>query len=250
MTEQNTSYGATAVAEPPVPPLPTFEEAADDGNRKKLMAVGAAAGVLVLLIVAFFLMRSGGGSEEAFAPIKHGTPPATSGGKSAAVDKPVTLPKTYKGAVGRDPFKPRYTPPAPATDPTLTGTDTGAGSPITVTNPPVVSVPPTTSGDGTTPTTGDGTTTEPSLAGYAPVWVGLVKVQGTKSATFVVGYSNGKRTKTVQFADVAAPTNSLRTTFGKVFALLSIQDGTATLQFGDGAPFDLEPGYANRHFVG
>jgi hypothetical protein len=226
-----------------------YEETAEDGNRKKLLAVGAAVGVLVLLVAAFFLMK-GGGSDETFAPIKRGTPATTTDGKGTTADKPVTLPKTYKGAVGRDPFEPRYTEPVAPTAPDTTGTTDVPGTPISVVNPPVVSVPPTTTGGEPTTTTGGGTTTEPSLAGYAPVWVGLVNVHGTQSATFVVGYSNGKRTKTVRFDDIAAPTDNLRSTFGKVFALLSIQDGTATLQFGDGEPFDLKAGYANRHFVG
>ncbi|MDQ1696839.1 MAG: hypothetical protein QOJ03_2192, partial [Frankiaceae bacterium] len=81
-------------------------------------------------------------------------------------------------------------------------------------------------------------------------WVELVSVKGTSSATFVVGYSNGKKSRTVQYSHVAAPTSSLGTTFGGVFALLSVQDGTATVQLGDGTPFDLAPGFGNRHFVG
>ena len=54
----------------------------------------------------------------------------------------------------------------------------------------------------------------------------------------------------MSYVNVAAPKNSLRTAFGKVFALLSIQDGTATVQYGDGSPFDLAPGAANRHPLG
>jgi hypothetical protein len=241
MTEQTTSYGATAVATPPAPPMaPEYDEAADNGNRNKLLAVGAAAGVLVLLIVAFFLMKGGGSTDPEFG-VAPPPPPSSvdGGGKAAVADKPVTLPKTYKNAVGRDPFKALYVAPeqvAPA-EPTNTQPDT--------TTPPAVSVPPTI------PTDGSSTdTTAPPSASYAPVWVALESVQGTKSATFLVGYSNGKKAKQVRFTNVVAPTRTLQTQFASVFALLSIQDGTVTVQFGDATPFDLAPGFGNRHFVG
>lgn len=251
MTEQTSSYGATAVATPPAPPLaPEFEETADNGNRNKLLAVGAAAGVLVLLIVAFFLMK-GGGTDTAM-----GVPPvipgATDGGAKAPVaDKPVTLPKTYKDAVGRDPFKALYVAPveAPA-DPAAVGDGSQTGLPDVPDAPPVVSVP-TDTGTNTDTGTDTGTdTTAPPSANYAPVWIALESVQGTKSATFLVGYSNGKRAKQVTFDDIVAPTRTLQTQFASVFALLSIQDGTVTVQFGDATPFDLAPGFGNRHFVG
>jgi hypothetical protein len=113
-----------------------------------------------------------------------------------------------------------------------------------VTVPPVVSAPET---DGTG--TGTGTTSQPPASSYDPIWISLESVSGTKSATFVVGYSNGKQTKQVRYT-VEAPKRTLQTQFGSVFALLSIQDGTATVQFGDATPFDLAPGFGNRHFVG
>jgi hypothetical protein len=242
MTEQTVPFGGTAVAEPPAPVLPdSYDDEGDGGNRRKLAVVGALVGVVVLLVVAFFMMK--GGSDPAVGSLPPQHPPVGSapGGHAA---KPVTLPKPFKGAVGRDPFKALYNPPAPqaptsgvtggTTVPTVggTGTDTGTtgGNPF-----------PTTGGTGT----GNG-----PAASFAPVWVELVAVKGTKSATFVVGYSNGKKAKTVQYAHVAAPSDSLRTTFAGVFALLSVQDGTATVQFGDGTPFDLAPGFGNRHFVG
>jgi hypothetical protein len=243
MTEQNTSYGATAVATPPAPPLaPEYDDTTDGGSRNKLLAVGAAAGVLVLLIVAFFLMKGGGSGTDPEFGVAPPAPPQSAGkdaGKPAA-DKPVTLPKTYKNAVGRDPFKALYVEPVKA--PTET-TDGSTGTDTTV--PPAVSVPPTTSTDGTSTDT-----TAPPSASYAPVWVALESVQGTKSATFLVGYSNGKKAKQVRFSDVVAPTRTLQTQFASVFALLSIQDGTVTVQFGDATPFDLAPGFGNRHFVG
>jgi hypothetical protein len=243
MTEQN-AFGATAVATPPAPPAPPqFEEsAADDTNRKKLMTVAAAAGVLVLLIVAFFLMKGGGDSVDTALGNPPAPPKASTGGDVApAADKPVRLPRTYKNAVGRDPFKPLYVEPVKAapTEPKPVDTTT---DPLTV--PPVVSTPQT---DGTGSSTD--TTSQPPTSSYDPIWIALESVSGTKSATFLVGYSNGKQTKQVRYT-VEAPKRALQTQFGSVFALLSIQDGTATVQFGDATPFDLAPGFGNRHFVG
>jgi hypothetical protein len=238
MTEQTSQFGGTTLAEPPAPVLPVGnDDSSDDANRRKLAVVGAVAGVLVLLIAAFFLLKGhGSSSDNATGAVVHHTVPAGSSGSTAG-HHPITLPKTFKGAIGRDPFKPLYTPPAPKTAGTGT-TSTGSTS-------------TGTTGTGTSTGTGTGTSTGTTPpASYAPVWVELVSVKGTKSATFIVGYSNGKHSKQTQYADVAAPTHSLRTTFASVFALLSVQDGTATVQFGDGTPFDLAPGFGNRHFVG
>jgi hypothetical protein len=240
MTERTVPFGATAVAEPPAPMLPTgFDDEGDDGSRRKLAVVGAIAGVVILLIVAFFMLKGGGATPAGPIPGAH-APTGTTGGTGHAA-KPVQLPKHYKAAVGRDPFKALYVAPAPKADTT--------GS--TGTTVPTVGGTGTSTGTGTTGSTGTGTGTSTGpAANFAPVWVELVQVKGSKSASFVVGYSNGKRSKTVAFSNVLAPTNSLRTTFASVFALLSVQDGTATVQFGDGTPFDLAPGFGNRHFVG
>jgi hypothetical protein len=83
------------------------------------------------------------------------------------------------------------------------------------------------------------------------VWVELVRTSGTKSATFVVGYSNGKSLITKTFSNVLAPKagSTSGTTFAKRFALLSVQNGEATIQFGDGTPMDIAPGAANRLVV-
>jgi len=82
------------------------------------------------------------------------------------------------------------------------------------------------------------------------VWIDLARVSGTKSATFIVGYSNGKRSKTRTYSNIAVPTSGVRTVFANVFSLLSIQNGTATVQIGDGTPFDLTRGFSNRHYLG
>src|SRR4051812_11098830 len=116
MTEQNASYGNTAVAEPPSPLLPpSYDEGADNSNRSKLLAVGAVLGVLVLLVVAFFLLKGGGSSDQGLpAVVPHAAPAGTGGKGTTPADKPVALPKSYKHAVGRDPFKPLYTAPVAA----------------------------------------------------------------------------------------------------------------------------------------
>jgi hypothetical protein len=197
--------------------------------------VGVALGVLVLAVVAFFLLKSGGSpaaSDSFTAPVHHPAKAAPAGRAPAAV----TLPKVVTAPVGKDPFKPLYVAPKPVDSaPAQSATTTAPATSTTTTTVPAG----TSSG-----------TTAPATASYAPVWIELVSVNGTKSATFVVGYSNGKSLRTTTYKSVLAPTNSLRTDFGSVFSLLSIQDGEATVQFGDGSPFDLLPGASHRHPLG
>lgn len=237
MSEHSALSGATTVAEPPGPLLPSGFEDGDGDSRRKLMIVGAVAGVVVLLIAAFFLLKGGGSSSPAASGVvPHGVAPSSASGGTGQGHKPITLPKAFHGNVGRDPFKPLYTQPVAATGGgTQTGKSTGTGT--------------GTGGGGGAPAPAPSTgPTKP--AKFAPVWIELVSVHGTKSASFVVGESNGKKTRNVAYNNVPVPKNSLRTTFGGVFALLSIQDGMATVQYGDAQPFDLAPGFANRHFVG
>ena len=250
MTEQ-TSFGGLAVADPrdTTQALPLDDEAVDSTDRRKLAVVGAAVAVVVVLIAAFFLMKGGNSADNAAVP-PHVVPPAASTGTQTGVAakpaKAVHLPKTYAGVVGRDPFKALYVPPAAKAD-------NGNGAEGTTTTAPVptggTTVPTGTTGTTTSPTT----TTTGADAGlgpnYVPVWVELVRVSGTQSATFVVGYTNGKRSRTVTYSQIAAPTG-VRTVFASVFSLLSIQNGTATVQVGDGTPFDLTRGFSNRHYLG
>jgi hypothetical protein len=254
MTEQTAPFGGLAVAEPQTALLPVdgTDEAGPD-NRRKLAIVGAAVGVLVLLVAAFFLLKGGGGEVAPVAPhvalpVAGASDGGAKDGAAAAADKPVKMPKPYADPIGRDPFKAQYVAPVAAKTDGGTGTtasgatdSTGASDNVTVTT----SVPGATTGTTTDPTTVTG-----ADAAFAPVWIELVKVNGVNSATFVVGYSDGHKAQTKTFSKVAAPTDGLRTTFAGVFALLSIQDGTVTLQFGDGTPFDLNKGFGSRHFVG
>jgi hypothetical protein len=255
MTEQMFPMGGTAVAEAPVAPvIGGFEDAGEGDNRRKLAVVGAIVGVLVLLIAAFFLLKGGSSPAPAAAAVPAGHSPAGSKPQATHGHKAVTLPKAFKGHVGRDPFKALYAAPvaAEAKTPKVSDPGTGTGS----TDPGTGTT--TGTGTGTTPsvpapTTGNtgGTDTGSAPAkSFTAVWVELVSVKGTKTASFVVGYSNGKRSKTAAFSNIAAPTKNLRTAFAGTFALLSIQDGTATVQYGDSTPFDLAPGFGNRHFLG
>ncbi|MDQ1699399.1 MAG: hypothetical protein QOG34_1262 [Frankiaceae bacterium] len=235
MSQQTFSGPGTAVAEPPAPILPAGFDDEDGGNdnRRKLILVGAALGVLVLAVVAFFLLKGGGSSpasEPSFVVPHH---PAKAAPAAPGAPAAVTLPKVVNSAGGKDPFKPLYVAPVEKVAP--------VSKPAT----------PTTTTTTTTVPAGTSTgTSAPAAASYAPVWIELVSVSGTKSATFVVGYSNGKSLRTSTYKNVLAPTNSLRTDFGNVFSLLSIQEGEATVQFGDGSPFDLFPGASHRHPLG
>lgn len=245
MTEHTVPMGGTALAEPPAPLLPPGnDDTVDAGNRRKLMLVGAAVGVLVLLVVAFFLLKGGGSSTPASSapPVSFHHSQSSSGSSghtTGHVAKPVALPKAFKGTVGRDPFKPLYVAPSPAAAAPASGTGTGTAD--------------ATGNAGTAGAT-DGTqstpVTQPTVQSLGrPVWVELVRVNGTKSATFIVGYSNGKRLTTKTFSNVLAPKGTTGTVFAKQFSLLSLQNGEATIQFGDGTPLDIAPGAANRVVV-
>ena len=60
------------------------------------------------------------------------------------------------------------------------------------------------------------------------------------TATFDVGYSNGKTLRAVRYSNVKAPAAGKQTVFASTFALFRIHDGVATLRFGDGSPFLLD----------
>jgi hypothetical protein len=239
MTEQMVPMGGTAVAEPPAPVLPMdAEESGDAASRKKLLVVAAALAVLVVAVAGYFLTKGGSASNDSFTPPKHGVPAAPAAAHHHAnAAKPLKLPKAYKGHVGRDPFKPLYTAPvaAPSKAPT-TGTTTGTS---------------TGTSTGTGNPTGTTTGTTPTVRPFRPVWVELIRTNGTRSATFVVGYGNGKSFITKTFQNVVVPKagSTSGTTFANRFALLSIQNGEATVQFGDGTPVDIAPGTANRLVV-
>jgi len=245
MTEHMVPMGGTAVAEPPAPAFPMdFDESTEGGSRRKLLIVGAALAVLVVAVAAYFLTKGGSNPTDSGFPVAHGKLPASSAKQHAgtAATKPIKLPNVFKGHVGRDPYKPLVTAPVvlPSTAPS-TSTDGSTSSSTDTTTGTTGSTTGTTTGTGTTPT----------VRPFHPVWIELVRTSGTRSATFVVGYSNGKSliTKTFDNVDAPRPGSTVGTTFANRFALLSVQNGEATIQFGDGTPMDIAPGAANRLVV-
>lgn len=240
MTENTMPMGGTALAEPPAPVLPPGDDdTADAGNRRKLVMVGAVVGALVLLMAAIFMLKGGGSSTPAASgapvlPHPAAAAPSTTHHQAKAT-KPLKLPKAYKGHVGKDPFKPLYV--APVAQASQAPSDGGGDG----TTGATLGAPTDTTTQPTTPTT-------TTSLGH-PVWVELVRVNGTHDATFVVGYSNGKKLTTRTFRGVVAPKGTTGTVFAKQFTLLSIQDGEATIQFGDGTPLDIAPGAANKVVV-
>jgi hypothetical protein len=212
---QQTFTPGTQVAEPPAPLLPEGDAGhGGDDNRRKLQIVGAVVGVVVLAIAAFFLLKGGSSSNNAAGfPVPH----HHAAGTAPAAQPPVVkLPKHVAAPVGRDPFKPLYTAPVAAASPAAGGTTTTTAGTTPTT---------TTSGSGATSTTS---------ATYHPVWVQLKSVTST-TATFDVGYSNGKTLKAVRFTGIR-PLH----TFGSTFELLSIRNGVVTVRYGDGTPFRLD----------
>lgn len=212
MSQQTFIPGGTQLAEPPAPVLPEGDSGqVGDDNRKKLMIVGAALAVLVLAIVGFFLLKGGGSSASDSGFVVRHHPKAAAPAAQAPV---VKLPRHVSAPVGRDPFKALYVAPVAAPKSGSTST----------------SSTPTTS----TTTTSGGSTTTNQAASYHPVWVQMRAVSST-SATFDVGYSNGKTLKAIRFSGVK-PLH----TFATDFELLSIHSGIATLKYGDGSPFQLD----------
>lgn len=225
MSQQTVNFGGAALAEPPAPILPPGDhEGSGTENRRNLMIVGAIVGVLVLGIVAFFLLKAGGSpskSGDGFVAPHHPARPAV-----AAAPAPVTLPKHVAAPVGRDPFKALYVAPAaaPSAAPGSTTTTTASSS---------------TSSTSTSTSSGSGSTSTSTTATYHPVWVELHSITST-TATFDVGYSNGKTLRAVRYSGVKAPAPGSRTTFAGSFALLSIRSGSAVVQYGDGTPVRLD----------
>jgi hypothetical protein len=209
-------------------------------NRRKLFIVGGVAGVVVLAVAAFMLLHGGSSSATpAAAVVPHGhvkpavSAPPKAGGHAAG--KTVKLPKKSKVQAGRNPFTPLITAP-------VTG-GSAAGSTTTVTAP---SAGPTAPVSGSTPTpTPTPTQTTPTSGPLGtPVYLQLLSSKGTRSADFRIGYHHHK----FKQVDVQAPAAgaSSATVFGNDFALLSVKGGVATVQIGDGAPFELTVGVARQ----
>ena len=74
-----------------------------------------------------------------------------------------------------------------------------------------------------------------------PTYIQLTRrLRAATQATFRVGYPHHKFKRFVVDAPTARSDNG--TVFDTEFALLSVKDGNATVQVGDGAPFQLTTG--------
>ena len=76
----------------------------------------------------------------------------------------------------------------------------------------------------------------------APQWIQLKRIHG-RTAVLDVGYRHHKFRR---YAVQAPPPGSQQgTVFDKIFALIGIQNHTATIQIGEDTPFDLTKGVSH-----
>jgi hypothetical protein len=210
----------------------------DDGgaagaNRRKLFIAGGVAGVAVIAVAAFMLLHGGSSpAASSSAVVPHGTVKAPVVAATHAGTKSTKLPKKSKVQAGRNPFIALYT--APVTTGTAVGGTTTVGS--SPTPNPTASAP---AGGPTTPPTAP-----PVGPLGVPTYLQLLSTHGTQSATFRVGYKDHKFKQ--YKVDAPSADSSTGTVFAVDFALIRVKDNIATLQIGDGAPFQLSPGIARQ----
>src|SRR6516164_5147079 len=208
-------------------------EPTDGGNRRRLIIIGAIAGVIVLAAAAYMLLHKSGGSSAPTGVVPHGTPhhaaPAkaktgghsgSKGSKSSKAPAAAAVPKTAKQQSVVDPFAPLVTAPVQT-----------AGGPTSTTSVPASTGSASTSSQSTTSSGSATTTGNTKPSAPSPKWIQLMSVSGS-SATFDVGYAHHQFRR----YHVQMPTSSARqgTVFDTIFALLSIKNGAATVQIGDG----------------
>jgi hypothetical protein len=203
-------------------------------NRRKLFIAGGAGGVVVLAAAAFLLLHHGSSATPTATVVPHGTPkasapPATShsGGKSTT-----KLPKKAKAPAGRNPFNALYVAPTAGTTVGATTTVSNAPTPAPTTTAPAGAPAPTPTPTQTQTTLGD------------PTSLQLLATHGDKSATFLVGYNHNRFKKFVVIAPKGS--SSTGTVFDTEFELIGVQNGEATVQIGDGTPFDLTKGVTRK----
>jgi hypothetical protein len=216
-------------------------EETDGRDRRRLLIIGAIVGAIVLAAAAYLLLHKGSSSPAPLvAPAAAGPASVTTPSKAPKPGKnsgnPKTLPKKANRPDVRDPFNPLVVAPvttggAPASTTTVKAPSAGSGTAPTSTTP--VTTP--TSPSSTTPGTGKSTS-------GGPLWIELMRVHG-RSALFDVGYAHHSFRKFV--VQAPTPSSSQGTVFDKVFALIGVQDGEATLQIGDATPFDLAKGISH-----
>jgi hypothetical protein len=241
MTETSTiSPGSTSTDDGAgMLPMQPDSDGTDGGNRRRLLILGAVAGVIVLAAVAYLLLHKGSSSSPSATVVPHGTvasAPATKPSAATTTHKTTTtksLPKNAKHQLARDPFIPLITAPVSTSGGAVSSTTVPAGSsPSTAPSTGASSPSPNPSSSGKT----SGKTTG------GPLWIQLTGTTAS-TATFKVGYSHHKfRRFTVQAPKASSDQG---TVFAKIFALISVQNGEATVQIGDAAPFILTTGVAH-----
>ena len=217
---------------------------ADGGNRRRLLIIGAVAGAVILAAAAYLLLHKSSSSTPTSGAVPRGvvvvhhTPPA----KAHAAAKSVKKTNGHRGRrspraqPSRDPFAPLVTAPVTTTGGASLLHDRHRTDDRAPTAPSTGTQPVTTPTSGTTTTTGTGKTSG------GPLWIQLTSASG-QTAHFKVGYAHHKfRNFTVQ---APKATSDQGTVFAKVFALISVQNGEATIQIGDGAPFILTTGVSH-----
>jgi hypothetical protein len=244
MTETPIMSGGATATDDGVGMLPSQSDG-DGGeggaNRRRLLIIGTVAGIIILAAAAYLLLHKSSSTTTATvvprgvvkaAPVKPKAVTKTPTHKAAST----TLPKVAKHPVARDPFLALVTAPV-----TTGGT---AASSSTVGAPTTTPTTGTTTGTQpiVTPTTGTTTTTGTGKTAGGPLWIQLISANGT-TAHFKVGYAHSKfRNFTVQ---APKATSDQATIFAKIFALIAVQNGEATVQIGDGAPFILTQGISH-----
>jgi hypothetical protein len=236
MTETSILPITSGDSVPPSSYDPGHDDGDSSGNRRKLLIVGGVVGAAIVLVAAFLLLHGGSSTSGAAATVPHGTftgaaSPAASGSGTGTTTGTTTLPKKGKAAVGRNPFTPLYVAPTAAAvtgGTAVGGTTTAAPTPAASGSAPATNPTPTP------------TQTSPSSGLGTPTYLQLISVDGTKSATFKVGYAHHKFKKYVVEAPSASSTTG--TVFDTEFALIGIQGSVTTVQVGDATPITLAMG--------
>jgi hypothetical protein len=236
MTETPILSGGAPTTDDGVGMLPTESDGdgVDGGNRRRLLIIGAVAGIIILAAAAYLLLHKGSSSPSSSGGLVPRGVVHSAPAKPHAVTKTpkkggtTKLPKVAKHPAGKDPFVALIAP--------AVVTSGSPASSTTVTTPTTAPTTPVT-----TPTTGTTTTGTGKTAG-GPLWIELTSAT-SKTAQFKVGFAHHKfRDFTVQ---APKATSDQGTVFAKEFALISVQDGAATIQIGDGAPFILTVGISH-----
>lgn len=231
---------------PPAPNHGVQSHESDSGRDRRVLLLGGLAVVALAAIAVYFLVLHKSSAAPAASSVLGRVPasaPASTKPSSSA--KLATIPATYNQAVGRDPFAPLYTPPAaaPSAPSTVSTANSTSGAAVPVTSTSTAPVTSTSTAPTTTSTSTAPTTTS-TTAAVTPAWIEMTGQNGTRYASFLVGYTNGT---TTPFANVPAPAPYHQTYFGNDFALDQIDLQSCYVQEGDGAPFVLKLGANNRH---